>query len=331
MVEVQMAKAKLALYWAASCGGCDVAVLDTNEKILDIAALADIVLWPIAVDFKYHHIEAMKDGEIDLCLFNGAIRNSEQEKIARLLRSKSKVMIAFGSCACFGGIPGLGNLTNRAEIFERAYVEVPSMENTNRTFPQTLTKVKEGELELPEFYDTVSTLAQIIKVEYFIPGCPPPVDLILTAVNAFATNTLPPPGAIIASDKTLCDECERIKENKKINRIVRPHQIIPDDKKCLLEQGIICCGPATRGGCGQRCIVANMPCRGCFGPPPGVIDQGAKMLSAIASIYQGNDEEGVNHLIDEVLDPVGTFYRFGLPDSMLKRRRIPQAQQEGKK
>jgi F420-non-reducing hydrogenase small subunit len=331
MVEVKMAKAKLALYWAASCGGCDVAVLDTNEKILDIAALADIVLWPIAADFKYHHIEAMKDGEIDLCLFNGAIRNSEQEKIAKLLRSKSKVMIAFGSCACFGGIPGLANLTNRAEIFERAYVEVPSMENTNRTFPQTLTKVKEGELELPEFYDTVSTLAQIIKVEYFIPGCPPPVDLILTAVNAFATGTLPPVGAIIASEKTLCDECERIKENKKINRIVRPHQIIPDDKKCLLEQGIICCGPATRGGCGQRCMKANMPCRGCFGPPSGVIDQGAKMLSAIASIYQGNDEEGVNHLIDEVLDPVGTFYRFGLPDSMLKRRRIPQAQQEGKK
>jgi F420-non-reducing hydrogenase small subunit len=331
MVEVKMAKAKLALYWAASCGGCDVAVLDTNEKILDIAALADIVLWPIAVDFKYHHIEAMKDGEIDLCLFNGAIRNSEQEKIAKLLRSKSKVMIAFGSCACFGGIPGLANLTNRAEIFERAYVEVPSMENTNRTFPQTLTKVKEGELELPEFYDTVSTLAQIVKVEYFIPGCPPPVDIILTAVNAFATGTLPPVGAIIASEKTLCDECERIKENKKINRIVRPHQIIPDDKKCLLEQGIICCGPATRGGCGQRCIKANMPCRGCFGPPPGVIDQGAKMLSAIASIYQGNDEEGVSRLIDEVLDPVGTFYRFGLPDSMLKRRRIPQAQQEGKK
>ena len=326
-----MAKAKLALYWAASCGGCDVAVLDTNEKILDIAALADIVLWPIAVDFKYHHIEAMKDGEIDLCLFNGAIRNSEQEKIARLLRSKSKVMIAFGSCACFGGIPGLANLTNRAEIFERAYVEVPSMANADRTFPQTLTKVKEGELELPEFYDTVSTLAQIIKVEYFIPGCPPPVDLILTAVNAFATGTLPPVGAIIASEKTLCDECDRVKEDKKINRIVRPHQIIPDDKKCLLEQGIICCGPATRGGCGQRCLKANMPCRGCFGPPPGVIDQGAKMLSAIASIYQGNDEEGVNHLIDEVLDPVGTFYRFGLADSMLRRKRMPQAQQEGKR
>ncbi len=326
-----MAKAKLALYWAASCGGCDVAVLDTNEKILDIAALADIVLWPVAADFKYHHIEAMKDGEIDLCLFNGAIRNSEQEKIAKLLRSNSKVMIAFGACACFGGIPGLGNLTNRAEIFERAYIEVPSMANDNRTFPQTLTKVNEGELELPEFFDTVSTLSQVVPVEYFIPGCPPPVDLILTAVNAFATNKLPPVGAIIASDKPLCDECERVKEDKKITRIVRPHQIIADPEKCLLEQGIVCCGPATRGGCGQRCMKANMPCRGCFGPPPGVIDQGAKMLSAIASIYQGNSEEDVNRLINEVLDPVGTFYRFGLADSMLKCKRTPPTQQEGKR
>jgi len=326
-----MAKAKLALYWAASCGGCDVAVLDTNEKILDIAALADIVLWPVAVDFKYHHIEAMQDGEIELCLFNGAIRNSEQEKIARLLRRKSRVVIAFGSCACFGGIPGLANLTNRAEIFERAYIEVPSMEKGSSVLPQTVTKAKEGELELPEFYDTVSTLAQVIKVEYFMPGCPPPVDLILKAVNAFATNTLPPVGAVIAADKTLCDECKRVKENKKINKIIRPHQIIPDPVKCLMEQGILCCGPATRGGCGQRCIEANMPCRGCFGPPPGVIDQGAKMLSAVASIYQGDDEASVTRLIDEVLDPVGIFYRFGLADSMLKHKRMTPAPQEAKK
>jgi F420-non-reducing hydrogenase small subunit len=321
-----MAKPKLALYWAASCGGCDVAVLDTNEKILDIAALADIVFWPIALDFKYHHVETMQDGEIDLCLFNGAIRNSEQEKIAKLLRSKSKVMIAFGTCACFGGIPALGNLTNRAEIFERVYQEAPSNNNENKTVPLTQTKVAEGELELPEFYDTVMTLEQVVKVEYFIPGCPPPVDLILTAVNAFATNTLPPAGAIIASEKTLCDECDRIKEDKKITGIFRPHQIIPDPQKCLLEQGIICCGPATRGGCGQRCIKVNMACRGCFGPPPGVIDQGAKMLSAIASIYQVNDEEGVSRLINEVLDPVGTFYRFGMADSMLKRKRIIKTQ-----
>ncbi len=317
-----MAKPKIALYWAASCGGCEVAVLDINEKILDVAAIADIVFWPVALDFKYHYVEAMEDRTIDLCLFNGAIRNSEQEKIAKLLRAKSKVMVAFGACACFGGIPALANFTNRAEIFERAYVEAPSNDNAGGTLPQTLTKVSEGELELPEFFDTVSTLAQVVDAQYFVPGCPPPVDLILKVVDLFAKGQLPPAGSVIASDKTLCDECDRTKEEKKITRIYRPQEIIPDPKKCLLEQGLICLGPATRGGCGQRCIKANMPCRGCFGPPPGVIDQGAKMLSALTSSYDAKEQEEIARLLSEVVDPAGTFYRFGMAASLLRRKRL---------
>jgi F420-non-reducing hydrogenase small subunit len=230
------------------------------------------------------------------------------------------------TCACFGGIPALANFTNRAEIFQRAYIEAPSNANTSGTFPQTLTRVSEGELELPEFFDTVSTLAQVVAVEYFVPGCPPPVDIVLEVVDAFATGRLPPAGLVIASEKTLCDECRRIKTEKKITRIYRSHQIIPDPEKCLLEQGIICCGPTTRGGCGQRCIQVNMPCRGCFGPPPGVSDQGAKLVSAIASIYQGNSDQDIARMVEEITDPAGTFYRFGLADSMLKRKRLQQPQ-----
>lgn len=318
-----MAKLKLALYWASSCGGCDVAVLDTNEKILDIAAIADIVLWPVAVDFKYHHIEAMPDKAIDVCLFNGAIRSSEHEKIAKLLRAKSKVVVAFGSCACFGGIPALANLSNRAEIFQRVYVEAPSNENPNRTVPQTATTVDGHHLELPENFDTVMTLEQVVPVEYFIPGCPPTVDLILKVVSALANNNLPQPGAVIASDKSLCEECPRKKEEKKITKVWRPHQIVPEPEKCLLDQGIICCGPATRGGCGAICVKANMPCEGCFGPPAGVLDQGAKMVSAIASIYQASGEEEISRMLDEIVDPVGKFSRFVLADSMLRRSRMP--------
>lgn len=325
-----MAKPKIALYWAAACGGCDVAVLDTNEKILDIAALADIVFWPIAIDFKYHHIGAMEDGSIDLCLFNGAIRSSEQEKIAKLLRAKSKVMIAFGACASWGGIPALANLTSRADIMRRAYIEAPSNANPDSVYPQISTKVAEGELELPELFETVLSLPQVVRVEYFVPGCPPTVDIILKTVDAFATGKMPPVGSTIASDKALCDECDRVKEEKKITRIYRSHQIIPDPKKCLLEQGLICCGPATRGGCGLKCIKANMPCRGCFGPPPKVADQGAKMVSALASIYQGSGEAEIAKMVAEVVDPAGTFYRFGLAESMLKRKRPALPQKEGK-
>jgi F420-non-reducing hydrogenase small subunit len=319
---MRMAKPKLAMYWAASCGGCDVAVLDTNEKILDIANLMDIVFWPIAMDFKYHHVRAMEDKGIDLCLFNGAIRSTEQAEIAELLRDKSKVMVAFGACACFGGIPALANFANREEMYRRIYHETPSNINESGTVPLIKTSVPEGELELPGMFDTVQTLKDVIDVEYFVPGCPPPVDLILKLVDLYAQGKLPPVGSVIASDKTLCDECERKKEEKKITRFYRPHEIIPDPEKCLLEQGIICCGPATRGGCGQRCIQANMPCRGCFGPPPGVIDQGAKLVSAIASIYQGDSPEDITRMVQEIVDPAGTFYRFGLADSMLKRKRL---------
>jgi len=316
-----MAKLKLALYWAGACGGCDVAVLDVNEKILDVANLADIVFWPIALDFKYHHVEAMPDKSIDVCLFNGCIRSSEQEHIAKLLRAKSKAMVAFGSCACFGGIPALANFTTRAEIMDRVYLEAPSNENPNKTLPQTKVKVAEGEITLPELYDNVYTLVQVVPVEYYVPGCPPTVDLILKVVNALATNTLPPVGAVIASEKTLCDECDRKKENnKKITKIYRTHEIIPDPNKCLLEQGLLCMGAATRGGCGALCVKVNIPCRGCFGPPPGVADQGAKLVSSIASIYEAKGKEDITKMVNEVVDPAGTFYRFGMSSSMLKRK-----------
>jgi F420-non-reducing hydrogenase small subunit len=148
------------------------------------------------------------------------------------------------------------------------------------------------------------------------------VENILKVVDMLASGQLPPPGAVVASEKTLCDECTRKKENKIISKIYRPYEIIPDPERCLLEQGLICMGPATRGGCGQRCINANMPCRGCFGPPAGVIDQGAKMLSALASIYDVKDEAEIAKMVEEVMDPAGTFYRFGMSTSLLQRKRM---------
>ncbi len=312
-----MNKLKLALYWAASCGGCDVAVLDINEKILDVAEIADIVLWPIAMDFKYSDVEAIEDGGIDVCLFNGAIRNSEQEEIARLLRRKSKVMVAFGSCAHIGGIPALANFANSEEIFDRAYITAPTNDNPGGIIPRTTTEVPEGELRLPEFYNRVMTLADVVPVEYFVPGCPPVRDQIVALVDALATGDLPPIGTVLASDKALCDECTLTRNEKKLTSITRPHLTEIDPDLCLLEQGILCMGPVTRGGCGSRCINVNMPCRGCFGPAPGVEDQGARMVSAIASIYQAEDEEAIAEMVSQVLDPAGTFYRFSLSSAVL--------------
>ena len=319
-----MGKLKIAFYWAASCGGCEIAVLDINEKILDVVAIADVVFWPVAMDIKYKDVEAMPDKGIDICFFNGAIRTEENEHIAKLLRQKSKVLVAFGSCAHQGGIPGLANVSDKKGVFEKAYLESPSTKNPNSVTPLTSFKVKEGELTIPEFYDTVKTLDQTVEVEYYLPGCPPPVKLILKAVEAIAKGELPPKGAVLAPEKSVCDECPRKKEEKKISKIYRVYEKAPEPEKCLLEQGIICMGPATRAGCEAQCITANMPCTGCGGPCPNVTEQGAAMISALTSILGLGEEKektfDAEKLIDQIKDPLGTFYRYSLAASVLRRR-----------
>ena len=316
-------KLKLGLYWAASCGGCDIAIVELREKIIDLDAAADILFWPVAMDFKYKDVEAMPDAHIDVCLFNGAIRTSENEEMAHLLRKKSKVLVAFGSCAHEGCIPGLANLFDRRSIFERVYLEVPSVDNPEGVLPQTSYRMPEGEVDIPYFYNTVKTLDQVENVDYYVPGCPPQAPQIWAVIEAILGGNLPPKGSVVgATEKTVCDECKHTREEKHIKKFYRPHEIIPNSELCLFDQGIICAGPATRGGCGALCTTVDMPCRGCYGPAPNVLDQGAALLSAVASVVDADTEEEAARIVGEIVDPVGTFYRFGLPASLLHRRKL---------
>lgn len=319
-----MEKLKFGFYWAASCGGCEIAILDLDEKILDVLQIADVVFWPVAMDAKYKDVEAMPDGFIDVCFFNGGVRSSEQEKLAKLLRVKAKYLVAFGACAQLGGIPGLANLSNRKDIFERVYHSTESTDNPSRTEPQTEHKLPEGHSDIPVFYESVKPLDRIVPVDYYLPGCPPPPKLIFQAVEAIAKGQLPPKGAILAPELAVCDECPRKKEEKKIIGIKRIIDFTPEPEKCLLEQGLVCMGPATRGGCDAKCLGANMPCTGCGGACPGAIEQGSAMIGALSTVLGLGDEKGEDFDVAEVMaqlkDPVGTFYKYALPASIIGRR-----------
>jgi F420-non-reducing hydrogenase small subunit len=327
-----MAKPKVAFYWNASCGGCEEAVIDLAEDLLKVADAVDIVFWPVTLDFKKKDVEALKDKEIAVSFINGAIRTEEQEEMVKLLRKKSGLVVAFGSCAHIGGIPGLANFTNRDEIFERAYKTTESTNNPEDVFPQVKTKVPEGELTLPLFFDTVKTLDQTVDVDYYIPGCPPPPDIIMDAVTAILKGNLPEKGAVLSPNIALCDECDRNEskpEKLEIPEFNRVHQIEIDPEKCFLAQGIICMGISTRSGCGQRCINANMPCRGCFGPLDGIKDFGLRTMAGIASIFaleneENLSEEDLSKLMDKLVDPAGLFYMYSLPSSILRRKRMEE-------
>lgn len=320
-----MAKPKLAVYWAASCGGCDIAILDIEEKILDVANFFDVVFWPCALDFKYDDVRKMENQSITLTLFNGAIRNDENYEIACLLRQKSLLMCAFGSCATEGGIPSLANFYDKKSILDYAFLQAPSLENPDKVFPQTTVQVPEGKLTIPKMWNTVRTLKQTIEIDYSIPGCPPQSDQIATVVAAVIDiistgKPLPPKGTVLgASEKSCCDECPRERNTKKIKKFIRPFEIVTDPSFCLMEQGIVCMGPATRAGCGAKCVSAGVPCRGCYGLPANIRDQGAKMASALASVIDSTDTVEIDSIIASIPDPLGTFYRFSLADSMLRR------------
>ncbi len=318
-----MSKPKFAMYWAASCGGCEIAVLNIHEKILDVDQNFDVVFWPVAMDAKYKDVEAMEDGSILLTLFNGGIRNDENEHVAKMLRKKSQILVAFGSCANEGCIPGLANFSSIKEIVDTAF-STPSTDNPNGVRPMTSYDMPEGKLHIPTMYPVLKTLDQVVDVDYYMPGCPPEshqiaavIDLVIQALQGKAE--LPPKGTVIgAGGSTVCDECTRKRNEKTIKAFNRIQMIHPDPELCLLEQGIPCNGPATRSGCNSRCPTAGAQCIGCYGPAEGVTDYGARLVSAFGSVIGSDDSQEIDRILDGLVDPAGQFYRFNLAGSLLR-------------
>jgi F420-non-reducing hydrogenase small subunit len=318
-----MSKPKVAFYWCASCGGCEETIVDLAEDILGVVEKVDIVLWPVAMDFKYKDVQAMPDKSIVATFLNGAIRSTEQEEMARLLRRKSQFLIAYGSCAHMGGIPALANQFEREQILQFNYEDAPSVVNEQKTRPQLSFQENGRNPHLPELHNVVRSLDQVVDVDFYIPGCPPTPNLTKAAVTALLSGNLPPKGSVLAPDTALCDECER-KASKPADisyvEFKRPHQKLIDPTKCMLAQGVVCMGPATRSGCGAQCTSGNMPCTGCFGPTSRVRDQGAKMLSSLCSNIEAKEVPGIVKTLEGIPDPVGTFYRYGLAKSLLRRK-----------
>ncbi len=326
-----MQKLKVGLYWAASCGGCEIAVLDIDEKILDVIKYVDIEFWPVAMDTKYNDVEALPDKYFDVVFFNGGIRNDENEHMAKLLRQKSKIMVAFGSCAIHGCVIGLANYYGKDAILRRAYLEAES--NNREDVEKGVMPTPKGDyLTLPVVLQCLKTLDEVVEVDYYLPGCPPPPELVAEAFEKIISGKLPPKGSVLAPEHTQCKECPRnpspgeniprIKEMPDIKRIWE----IEDDGRCFLEQGVICMGPVTRAGCSTRCLNANHPCTGCMGPPSNVRDAGAKLISMIGSILKLSGEKELNEeaaekLAEKIRDYIGTFYLYSYAKSFAAKRR----------
>ena len=177
-----------------------------------------------------------------------------------------------------------------------------------------------------------------MKVDYLVPGCPPTQNFLWAAIQSLVCNgqsparlsfaasrlpeaiaqaitsgILPPKGSIFAGEKAVCASCSRVKEEKRFETYKRPYQAYDELGRCLLEQGLVCQGITTQEGCGGLCTAMGQPCRGCFGKAEAIFDPGAKMVSAISSTFDSDDAQEIAALVDDIVDLVGTFYRYTLP------------------
>jgi len=255
-----------------------------------------------------------------VCFFAGAVRTADERRMAEQLRAKSRVMVALGACAGFGGMPGLANLVKETGPLPSAD---PSADTT---------------AELPAVEPQVSGLTQVVTVDYVVPGCPPTQSLVWSALQgvlgeggaqahlayaagrlpkkiaqAMASGVQPPRGTVFAGEKAVCASCSRVKEQKRFESVKRPYQAYESTGRCLLEQGLVCSGIATREGCGGLCTGVGIPCRGCFGKPEAVYDPGAKIGAAISSTFDAEKPQKIDAVVDQFLDLAGTFYRYTLP------------------
>lgn len=287
--------------------------MDLGLPLAELARRVEILLWPVALDFKKSDVEALPDGDLDAAFINGAIRLSEQEEWAHLLRRKARIVVAVGSCAHLGGIPGLANFRSVESLLRTVYHATPGLDSPSADTPAR---------DLPPLLPAVRPLSQVVKVDYVLPGCPPPTDAIAGAFDALLRGALPPPPAVLAPSKALCDTCplrDTRPERLELRQGRRLAFESPEMGTCFLAQGFLCLGPGTRSGCGETCIRANYPCRGCFGPVEGVPDQGLALLSALASLLAHLPEEEARSVAEGWPDLPGTLYRYGLPASLLNR------------
>ncbi len=236
-------KARVSTEWLSGCSGCHIAIVDLHEKLVNLAGDIEFVRAPVLMDERGYP-------DADIGLVEGAIRSEHDRHALLEMRKSVKTLVAFGTCAVFGGPSGLGWLYNRDTVFGAVYGAGPT--NTPGDLPSG---------DVPELEDSVTPIDRLVHVDFYLPGCPPSPYYIAAALRRLIDGAAPPlPG------KTVCADCQRQMLRRTGGVLHKGAITAPEDQVCFLSQGVACMGSATLNRCQAPCPQRGIACTGCAGP-----------------------------------------------------------------
>ncbi len=291
-------KLRMNTDWLTVCGGCHVALVDLHEKLLDILGAVEILHCPLLTDVKDYP-------PADIGLLSGAIRNQHDIKVAKKMRQACDLIVSYGTCAVYGGIPGAALAHSPEEILDRVYI-------SNRTTRSEHIPEK----AVPPLEKKVLPLDEVIEVDLYLPGCPPHASFIF---DALLTLTEKRPAK--ARGETVCARCERKMEKTDIDQIKPNHAGLPDEDNCFLCQGYLCMGSVTLDRCLAPCPNQGVVCTGCAGPSKQVLlEPNRDIRTEIANRMSRLTAIPAAEIVDSIEQSAKSHYAYAMASKMIGQK-----------
>lgn len=291
-------KAKISTEWLSGCSGCHVAMVDLHEKLLNLVETAEFVRLPVLLDEKGYP-------PADVGIVEGAIRSEHDREALIAMRNSVKTLIAFGSCAVYGGPSGIGWLYDRATVIDRVYATGPT--NTPGERPDT------GAVPLEE---GVVPVDEVVDVDLYLPGCPPHPYFIASAIASVLGSQAPP-----LTGKTVCADCERKMEKREGVQLKKGEITAFDNNLCFLSQGVICLGSATLNRCLSPCPGVGIACTGCNGPSLDIVTEPhldiRNLIAKRMNLLNGIPAEEIKAYMEQ---EAKTFYSYALASPVMYKK-----------
>ncbi|NUM33292.1 MAG: methyl viologen-reducing hydrogenase [Candidatus Brocadiae bacterium] len=280
--------------WLSGCGGCEVAIvdLDIEGKLAKFLNDYDLVRCPVLMDTKEYP-------KANLGIITGAIRSKHDRESAKAMRESCDKLIAFGTCAAYGGISGAGYVHSKEEILNAVF--------------QGKENIPKG---IPEMEQSPKPADEEVKIDLYLPGCPPHPAYIFDALNNLLKEQ-----PSTSRPMPVCSTCRRIMKKTEVSVLKKYLDGTDDGKTCLLSQGYLCLGSLTMDRCKAPCPQRGIPCIGCGGPTLQIIlEPNRDLRTELAERMSRLTNMEKEKIVHEIEASAKTHYAYTMSSQMINRK-----------